>query len=238
MVIYSLNAETTNEDNKFIINSLVHKKPSFNNSLEKRNSSNLRLIKNYSKYSDNDLIDFFVVNDDELAFNEIFNRYYQKVYGLALKILKDVDKAEDITQEVFVKLLTSAENFRKESKFSTWLYVITKNTINMSFRGLKNSKTAISIDDDIYQKSLDIEISKVNSVSENNPEAQAINKECVEKLYKAVESLPKQSKEVVLLRGRKQYTNLEVAEELGMTLLAVKSRLHRSRKHIKKSLKM
>jgi len=116
-----------------------------NISSEVRRNGNLRLIKNYDDY---ELVDLFVLDSDELAFNEIFNRYYEKIKRFALKKLTDVDEAEDIVQEVFITLIRSLSSFRGESKFSTWLYAVTLNTIRMRLREKVKDRRSISIDDD------------------------------------------------------------------------------------------
>jgi len=90
--------------------------------------------KNYVDYTDSELVDSYVLDIDELAFEEIFNRYYHNVKKLGLKILNDVEEAEDLVQEVFVNLLTSMSGFHGESKFSSWLYLITLNIIRMKLR--------------------------------------------------------------------------------------------------------
>lgn len=188
----------------------------------------------YEDYSDKELIDAFVHNKEELAFNEIFNRYYNKVKGLSLKMLKDPSEAEDITQEVFIKLLNCAHSFRGEAKFSTWLYAVTTNTIRMRFRKLNKNRGSISLDDENYSGSLDIAISKARSNSKN-PESISINRELVEKLYEALNDLPEISKEVILLRGREQYTNHKISKKMNMTLPAIKSRVFRAKQHLNKN---
>lgn len=193
--------------------------------------------KDYTNCPDIELLDSFIISKDELAFNEIFNRYYDKTCHLALKIIGDVDEAEDIVQEVFVKLLTGIQNFRGDSKFSTWLYAITLNTIRMRFRGLKKKKLTLSIDNEAYSDLINSSIGLSDAGNHTkNPESININRELAEELYKALDTLPRKSREVFLLREREEYTNVEVANRLGMSLPAVKSRIHRTRNLLKNNL--
>jgi RNA polymerase sigma factor, sigma-70 family len=82
---------------------------------------------NLEELSDEDLVRAFVGDRDEEAFDEIVNRYRDKVYGIALKITRNTSEAEDVMQEVFITLVEKLDTFREESKFSTWLYRVTVN---------------------------------------------------------------------------------------------------------------
>ncbi|MGI9534807.1 MAG: RNA polymerase sigma factor [Thermodesulfobacteriota bacterium] len=233
MRVNNLEAENISGSNDYS-NGMEYGIPGSDISYPVRSKVNLRLIKNYEDYSDNELVDLFVQDRDELAFNEIFNRYYQKTRKLALKILTDVDEAEDIVQEVFVTLLKSMNGFRGESKFSTWLYAISLNTIRMRLREKVKDRKSVSIDDDEYNKSLDnIVRNRKKNARLNSPEDININRQFVEKLHQALESLPEKYKEAFVLRNMKQLSNQEVADQLGVTLSAVKSRVHRARQYLK-----
>ena len=199
---------------------------------------NLRIIKDYENHSDIELVDLYVRKSDEMAFNEIFERYYKKAKGFAQKILTDVNEAEDIAQEVFATLLKSMSGFRGESKFSTWLYSITFNSIRMRLREKKKDRKFISIDDNDQHNFLENVISINTKINRpNSPEYEYINQEFAKKLHQTLEQIPKKYKDVFILRDMKQLSNQEVADELGVSLAAVKSRVYRARQYLKTNFK-
>ena len=87
-------------------------------------------------------------NDESLpVFEEIFNKYKQQIFALACRILKDVPEAEDVTQEVFIKVYNSFSDFRRESEIFSWIYRIginkckdySGNTLSATFVALRNA---------------------------------------------------------------------------------------------------
>ena len=92
----------------------------------------------YRKKDDEKLVKLYLQKEDEWAFNEIVNRYSCKIYRLALKYTENERNADDIMQEVFLTLVEKLGTFGNKSKFSTWLYSLTKNTSLMYLR--KNKK--------------------------------------------------------------------------------------------------
>ncbi len=236
MRVNSLEVEESSNAKDYL-SGIAYDIQNLNISSEAQRIVNLRVIKNYEDYSDNQLVDLFVLDSDELAFNEIFNRYYEKIKRFALKKLADVDEAEDIVQEVFITLIRSLSSFRGESKFSTWLYAVTLNTIRMRLREKVKDRRSISIDNDDYINSINNIASKSSKNSRlNNPEDVYINKEFVEKLHQALESIPEKYKEVFVFRNINQLSNQEIADNLGISLAAVKSRVHRARQHLRINL--
>ncbi len=197
----------------------------------------LQIIKDIEKYTDKELVSLFVLSGDEHAFNEIFKRYNQKVKWLALKKLSDIQDAEDTVQEVFTILLKSMHSFRGESQFSTWLYAITSNKIRSKIRSKIKDRNSISIDTNEYLNTLASFKDMVNKHNcSNNPEELNINQQSIGKLYQELESAPKKIKETIVLKDINELSNQEVADQLGITLSAVKSRVHRSRQFLKASM--
>jgi len=194
----------------------------------------LRLIRNYEDSTDEKLVDLFVQENDEQAFNEIFNRYYEKIKRFALKKLNNAEEAEDIAQEVYSKLLSSLKNFRGESKFSTWLYIVSLNTIRMKQRKQMKDKRTLSIDDDDF-KDLINNISCINDKNNglSNQEQDYTNKKLLQNVYTALEQIPEKYSEAFILRDIKELSNEEAAQNLGISLTAVKSRVYRARQQLK-----
>lgn len=97
---------------------------------------------NYTDQFDSELV-ALAINGDRKALQTIINRHYVFVYNLALKMIKSHVDAEDLTQEVFIKVITSLSGFKGESQFRTWLYRITVN----HFLNLRKRKTEEEIYD-------------------------------------------------------------------------------------------
>src|SRR5919109_4273428 len=94
-------------------------------------------IPNHGDLTDEELVRAFLSNQDEGAFNELVNRYGDKIYRLALKITRNPSDAEEVLQEVFLTLIEKLYTFREDSKFSTWLYRV---AANASYLNLKVKK--------------------------------------------------------------------------------------------------
>ena len=97
--------------------------------------------------TDEKLIELFISSKDERAFEEIVNRYADKIYRLAFKITRDYYSAEEILQEVFLTLINKIDTFRGESKFSSWLYRVTANAAYMHLRAQKKYENDVSLED-------------------------------------------------------------------------------------------
>lgn len=99
------------------------------------------------KLADEELVKFYVESGEEHIFDEILARYANKVYRLALRIVNDPEKAEDVFQDTFMALATKSHTFRGESKFSSWLYRITLDMGYMQLRSVRKLRNTVSIDE-------------------------------------------------------------------------------------------
>ena len=81
---------------------------------------------NHFEFSDEELIKKFQDGDNG-AFSEIVNRYKDRLYNFIYRFVNDVDKAEDLLQDTFLKLYTHKDSYKEIAKFSTWLYTIAAN---------------------------------------------------------------------------------------------------------------
>ncbi len=204
---------------------------------ESRSGDKYKPLADHGDYSDEDLVKMYVSNNDELAFNELVNRYCQKIYSLAIKMLKDIDTAEDAVQDVLLILLTNLSGFRGDSKFSTWLYAITLNTIRSRIKSRIQDKKSISVDNMLDPDNTEEHIFN-NSKDDWSkcPQEISSNKEFLENLNRTLEIIPDIYKTVFVLRDIKQFSNLEVAEQLGLSLSAAKSRISRARRSLRLNL--
>ncbi|MCI0454070.1 MAG: sigma-70 family RNA polymerase sigma factor [Candidatus Dadabacteria bacterium] len=195
--------------------------------IEGNHSKNITNI-NYGEFSDENLVKAFVDDRKEEAFNEIVNRYADKVFRLALRITHNPHDAEEVLQEVFLSM-EKLGTFREESKFSTWLYRVAINAGYMHLRNERKYKNNVSLESDMpYSDNGVLEGTELNDLS-NRPDELFLTHEGMETIETAVNQLPLPYRIVFHLRDVEGLTNQEVAKSLGLSLPAVKSRILRAR---------
>ena len=118
------------------------------------------------------------------AYNELVNRYKDKLLNYVYHFFNDIDRSEDIVQDTFLKLYTHKDSYKEVAKFSTWLYTIAGNLAKTELRKLKRRKT-FSISDLSYDDSEFI----IHS-SDSTPEEVIISKDDINSLKNALGKLP------------------------------------------------
>lgn len=181
------------------------------------------------KVTDNELIEQFKAGSMD-AFEEIMNRYQQKVYNLAMRFTRNEEDAEEVLQDVFSTLYRKLQGFEGKSAFSSWLYRVIVNASYMKLRKRKQDHT-VSIEDlsPGHQFESKTEYRDRSDVA-------AANGELRTRLQRAIDKLPLQYRAVFVLRDVDGLSNQEVSEILSLSVPAVKSRLHRSRLMLRKRL--
>lgn len=162
---------------------------------------------------------------DTRAFDELVKRYRDKVYRLAYKILRHEDDAAEALQDAFLSAFRGLKNFKAESTFSTWLYRVTTNAALMKYRKRREGHISLEQSQSKDENSHPIELADWSAL----PPEELEDQETWDVLSDAVEQLPEDLKIVFLRRDWLEESNAEVAEGLGLTVAAVKSRLHRAR---------
>ena len=180
-------------------------------------------------------IDYRARPDDELvrfaqggenrAFDELVRRYQDKVYRLSYKILRHEDDAAEALQDAFLSAYRGLKNFKAESTFSTWLYRIATNASLMKYR--KRRDNHISLDQSQSQND-EAEPMQLPDWSAQPPE-ELLTAEMREVMKDSIERLPEELRTVFVLRDIRELSNDAVSKELGLSVAAVKSRLHRAR---------
>jgi len=178
---------------------------------------------------DNELVEGFK-KGDAACFNEILERYTQKVHNLAVRITRNEEDAEEVLQDVFVTVYHKVDKFEGKSAFSSWLYRITVNTAFMKLRKRRQTP-AVSLED----------VNPSIKESWTGADSQDMNTLCVRHeiraaLDQAVAKLPDEYRMIFILRDVDGLSNQEVGEILNLSVPAVKSRLHRSRLMLRKKL--
>jgi len=178
------------------------------------------------------------MNSDELEFNRIFKEYQPKILRYLTRLTGSYE-AEDLSQEVFIKVESGLKNFRGESKISTWIYRIATNTAvdrmrSPSFKYKVNGTTSPEAE---QENDLDIEDKdQFTGEKTESTDQQYIRKEMNSCIRNFIESLPENYKSVVILSELEELKNHEIADILNITLDTVKIRLHRARAQLRKKL--
>jgi RNA polymerase sigma-70 factor (ECF subfamily) len=172
------------------------------------------------------------VEGDVPSFEELVSRYENKVYRLAIKLTRNETLAEEVMQEVFLRVYEKLHTFRGESAFSSWLYRI---AANVCFAKLKSERKHEHSD-------LDDELAQVESGGTvgdpwmETPDRAVLSDEAMRLINAAIERLPEDFRVVLILRDVENLSNEEVARILDLSVPAVKSRLHRARLAMRKRL--
>ena len=155
---------------------------------------------------------------DETAFADLFERYRRRVLGIAYRFLGDADAAQDIAQEVFVRVYTSANAYRPDAAFSTWLYRITANACFDEMR--KRKRSSIIVPEETAESVPD---------PAPSPEAQAESNELAREVRSAIASLPENQRIAVVLQRYEGLSYQQIADVMKSSVAAVESLLFRAK---------
>ncbi len=191
----------------------------------------------YKCLSDEELVQMYVNDSLEGAFNELVDRHGDKIFRTAYRITGDMTAAEEVLQNVFIILVQSLKSFRNDSKFTTWLYKVAMNTSFMYLRSKKKvNDNEMKIEDlTRFDESGNLQDVFLKDWS-NVPEDKILGKEANTKLQDAIDELPEKYKTVFQLKDVEGLSNQEVAEVLDLSLPAVKSRALRARLFLRERL--
>jgi RNA polymerase sigma-70 factor (ECF subfamily) len=175
-------------------------------------------------------------NGDEKALEEIFDRYAPKLYNVAQRILGEVADAEEVIQDVFWTAFRKARTFRGSARFSTWLYRLTINAALGKLRRRKNGNDCVYEEYlPKFQRDGHHRVRPVVDWSDTLDERYA-RQEVQQMLKDALDRLRPMDKSVVVLSDMEGISDKEIAGMLGLTVSAVKTRLHRARLFLRGTL--
>jgi RNA polymerase sigma-70 factor (ECF subfamily) len=167
---------------------------------------------------------------DHQAFQDLVERHQQAVVGTVAKMLGGSSDAEDLAQQVFIRLWKSAPRYTPSAKFTTYLFTITRNLVFNETRKRKRRKTQ-SLDeqeDDWHQQ--------VAADGNTQPDSQLLQGELREAVDRAIAALPEKQRLAVVLRRYEHMPYEEIADVLELSVSAVKSQLFRARTTLRESL--
>ena len=159
---------------------------------------------------------------DEPAFNLIVRAYEQPVYNYVLRLVGDRSLAEDLTQEVFLRVYQGLPGFSDRSRFTTWLFQVTKNRVLDELRAVERRPRAlVALDDIAPLEVLDAPFERV---------------EAIDAVWRGVEQLSVDLKMALLLRDIVGLSYTEIADSLEITLATVKWRIYKAREDVQLSM--
>ncbi|MCB9230806.1 MAG: sigma-70 family RNA polymerase sigma factor [Bacteroidia bacterium] len=172
--------------------------------------------------------------NDQVAYEKLLNKYHKSVYYMLLKMVKNADDAEDLTQEAFAKAFSSLDKFNSQYAFSTWLFRIATNNCIDHIR--KKRVSTVSIDNPYENDEGDSMRFDIRDTG-LTPTEKILKQQREEYLRIAVEKLPVKYRQLVELRYFQELSYEEVAEELDLPLGTVKAQLFRARELLNTILK-
>jgi RNA polymerase sigma-70 factor, ECF subfamily len=171
---------------------------------------------------------------DKVSFEKLMEKHYKRVMNLAYRFVGDKQIAEDLTQDVFIKVYKNAHLYKPNARFQTWLYRIVKNTCLNELRRQKRSTASLDETFEVKGNPHKRELADLDSL---NPSETINQKERVETVKEAITSLPENQRMAVTLRRYEQLSYEDIAQTMQCSVKAVKSLLSRAKVNLKEKLK-
>ena len=166
---------------------------------------------------------------DQRAWDDIVRLYWRKVFNVAYKFVGRQDEAEDLTQDIFLKLFKSLKTFDRRANFSTWLISVSRNLCIDHYRSVRKERETID---------RDVDAGELSPVAQTvSPIAALEHRDRVELLKKALHQLPPALREAVLLRDIQELSYQEIAERQHLPEGTVKSRINRGRTELARQIR-
>jgi RNA polymerase sigma-70 factor (ECF subfamily) len=175
-----------------------------------------------------------LVARDENAFNELVITYERRVFALVFRMLGRRDEAEDLAQEVFVQVFKAIDQFRGDSKLSTWIYRIAVNLCKNRSKYLSRRHAGEQDDVDAMAERAPLTAAKGVSVGDISRPDELVEGMQLEMVVKrAIAKLEPEFREVLVLRDVEDLSYEEIAAVTGLPDGTVKSRIHRARAQLR-----
>jgi RNA polymerase sigma-70 factor (ECF subfamily) len=165
---------------------------------------------------------------DQQAWEQIVRQHWRKVFNVAYKFVGSHEQAEDLTQDIFLKIFRSLETFDRRANFQTWLISVSRNLCIDHYRSVRKERQ--TIDRDVPAEDLSPASATVS------PLAALENRDLAAMLRQALGALPQSLRTAVLLRDIQELSYLEIAERLRLPEGTVKSRINRGRKELARQI--
>ncbi len=166
-------------------------------------------------------------HNDTAAFDTLFARHQNAAFNFTLRMVGDRTLAEDLTQECFLRVWQARQNYRPTAMFRTWLFTICRRLV---MDALKKQSVPITNADDLDYCHASSELAA--RLTTLNPQTILMTRELERVMERALEALPEELREVVLLRDMEGIGYDQIAAIVGCPLGTVKSRLNAARKRL------
>ena len=171
-----------------------------------------------------------VAGGDLAAFRTIVELHHKPLISFIVRYTGDRDSAEDIAQEVFLRVFKAAKDYKPQAKFRTWLFTIATNLCLNEIRSNKSSSKFVDLSD-LHEQEYSLIAPEAFS-----PQKAAENAELSAAVCKAIQSLPENQRLAILLRQYNEFSYEEISKIMGLSISAIESLLQRARQSLKKSL--
>jgi len=182
-----------------------------------------------SPATDTDVLIERCLRGDQAAWEQIVRQHWRKVFNLAYKFVGRHDEAEDLTQDIFVKIFKALHTFDRRANFQTWLISISRNLCIDHYRSARKERETMA---------RDVDASSLSPVSrERGPYGQLEQTDLKQLIRRALNELQPALRQAVVLRDLQEFSYQEIADELGLPEGTVKSRINRGRLELARQLK-
>ena len=166
---------------------------------------------------------------DQAAWDQIVRMHWRKVFNLAYKFVGRHDEAEDLTQDIFLKIFKALHTFDRRANFQTWLISISRNLCIDHYRSVRKERETMA---------RDVDSADLMPVSrERGPHGELEQTDLRHLIRQALAELPPALKEAVVLRDLQEFSYQEIADKLGLPEGTVKSRINRGRLELARQLR-
>jgi len=166
---------------------------------------------------------------DQAAWDSIVKQYWRKVFNVAYKFVGKHDEAEDLAQDIFLKIFKSLDTFDRRANFQTWLISVSRNLCIDHYRSVRKERETIDRDVDANELA--------PAAKEPGPIAALEQADRVALLRKALAALPDTLRTAVLMRDIQELSYQEIADKLRLPEGTVKSRINRGRTELARQVK-
>jgi RNA polymerase sigma-70 factor (ECF subfamily) len=168
---------------------------------------------------------------DEEALRELIVRHEDRVYGTVARMIGGAGPdAEDLAQQIFLRIWKAAPKYRAEAKFTTWLMTVTRNLV-FTFCEVRARRMEVS--EEVVDEEAEEVIARKESIARRTPREDLSGKELIEAVEEACAQLPMKQRLVVHLREHEDMDFSEIGEILGISELGAKSLMFRARENLK-----
>lgn len=173
-----------------------------------------------------------LASGESSALEGLMERYQQDIFRFCLHYLKDPERSRDMAQETFIRVFTASGRFDPARKFRPWVLCIAR---NLCLNELKRKKTVPMDSLEEYASSARVDLGRLTTTAEVSPDEFAISGERRKLLEEALHTLKEDAREIVVLRFFERMSAREIAEIVGSTEGAVRTKLHRALNSLRKA---